>query len=178
MSQATEQPSVTKVERIVLSQAEAVRFLHPPPPTEKVVGSQVTQLPSSPLSELANTGVTVGAGCKLNYRRAVEAISDVISSDIVQSDSDDGCDWSLPQASAVEKILQIPYLIRRAEGTVCRRRLSDTDVIPDDGCSESASTRYCYGCKIHVDVLSWPDYVQSFYHQVKYKIHLTLLSFC
>ena len=130
--QATEQPSETKVERIVLSQAEALRFLHPPPPTERVVGSQATQLPSSPLSELANTGVTIGAGCKLNYRRA-EAITVVISSDTVQSDPDDGRDWSLPQALAVEKILQILYLIRRAEGTVCRRRLSDTDVIPDDG---------------------------------------------
>ena len=61
---------------------------------------------------------------------------------------------------------------------MCRRQLSDPDVIPDDGCSESASTRSCYGCKIHIDVLSWPDHVQSFFHQVKYKIYLTLLSFC
>ena len=47
VSQATEQPSETKEERIVLSQAEAVRFLHPPPPTEKVVGLQATEQPSA-----------------------------------------------------------------------------------------------------------------------------------
>ena len=74
--------------------------------------------------------------------------------------------------------MKIPQLIRHPDGTLCRRSLPDPYVIPDAGCSESSSTRYCHGCDIHIEVLSWPDHVQSFNHQIKFKLYLTLLSFC